>query len=167
MIYMAVPRLHTSKPFIELDPQTLKVSPFQASTIKGAAKYGRPVSLKEVKRIDLIICGSVAVNRQGARIGKGGGYSDLEYALLREENKVDDRTPIVTTIHPLQIVDMELPMTEHDIPLNALITPEEVITLKPQFPKPKGIYWDILPPEKIDAIPVLKERKKNKKMWQS
>lgn len=160
ILYMAVPRLHSPKPFIELDPKKLTTSPYNASSIKGAVKYGRPVSLDEVRRIDLIICGSVAVNRRGARIGKGGGYSDLEYALLREEKKVDERTPIVTTVHPLQILDTEMPMTEHDIPLNAIITPEEVITLKPQFPKPKGIYWDILPSEKIDTIPVLKARKK-------
>ncbi|MGH7774070.1 MAG: 5-formyltetrahydrofolate cyclo-ligase [Candidatus Binatia bacterium] len=159
IIYMAVPRLHAPKPFIELDPKKLKVSPFHASTIKGAAKHGRPISLEEVKKIDLIVCGSVAVNRNGARIGKGGGYSDLEYALLREEKKVDHQTPIVTTVHPLQIAHEELMMTEHDIPLNAIITPEQVITLKSHYQKPSGIYWHILPPEKIDAIPVLKARK--------
>jgi 5-formyltetrahydrofolate cyclo-ligase len=158
-LYMPVPRLGSPKPFIELDPKTLTTSPYKASSIKGAANYGRSVSLREVKRIDLIVCGSVVVNRKGARIGKGGGYSDLEYALLREEKKVDDRTPIVTTVHPLQLVDIELPMTEHDIPLNAIITPEEAKTIRPRFQKPTGIYWHILPPEKIDAIPVLKERK--------
>src|SRR5262245_58736277 len=77
VIYMAVPRLHSDKPFIELDPKKLMCSAYVASSIKGAAKYGRPVNLKEVQKIDLIVCGSVAVNRQGARVGKGGGYSDL------------------------------------------------------------------------------------------
>lgn len=159
-IYMAVPRLHDPKPFIELDPKKLKVLPFHASTIKGAAKYGRPVSFDEAREIDLIVCGSVAVNRSGARVGKGGGYSDLEYALLREAGKVTSQTPIVTTVHPLQIVSEEMPMTEHDIPLNAIVTSEEVIDLKPRYQKPKGIYWDLLPPEKIEAIPVLKARRR-------
>ncbi|MER3460903.1 MAG: hypothetical protein C4303_07295 [candidate division GAL15 bacterium] len=27
--------------------------------------------------VDLVVCGSVAVNPVGARVGKGGGYSDL------------------------------------------------------------------------------------------
>jgi len=56
-----------------------------------------------------------------------------------------------------------VPMTEHDIPLNAIITPQELIDIRPRYPKPKGIYWEILPPEKIDGIPVLKARKGTKR----
>lgn len=160
ILYMAVPRLSSEKPFIELDPKRLKCSAFAASTIKGAAKYGRAVSLREIRDIDLIVCGSVAVNAGGARLGKGGGYSDLEYALLREEGKVHAQTPIVSTAHPLQIVEEEIPMTEHDIPVDEVFTPTEAIKPAARYPKPEGIYWARLPQEKIDAIPVLKSRKK-------
>ena len=160
-VYMAVPRLRDERPFIELDPKRLKCSPYVASSIKGAGQYGRPVTLEEVKKIDLIVCGSVAVNRRGARVGKGGGYSDLEFALLTEENKINRHTPIVTSVHPLQIVDEEIPMTEHDIPLTAIVTPAEIIKPPFQVRRPKGIYWNMLPEEKIDAIPVLRRRRKN------
>jgi len=34
--------------------------------------------------LDAIVCGSVAVTRDGRRCGKGEGYSDLEFAILRE-----------------------------------------------------------------------------------
>ncbi|MBI2999757.1 MAG: 5-formyltetrahydrofolate cyclo-ligase [Deltaproteobacteria bacterium] len=163
ILYMAVPRLRSPKPFIELNPKRLKASAYGASSIKGAATYGRPASPDEMEKIDLIVCGSVAVNRRGARVGKGGGYSDLEYALLRESGKVTPETPIVTSVHALQVLDGELPMTEHDIPINAIITPQELIDIRPRYPKPKGIYWEILPPEKIDGIPVLKERKATKR----
>ncbi|HJU62750.1 MAG TPA: 5-formyltetrahydrofolate cyclo-ligase [Candidatus Binatia bacterium] len=160
VIYMAVPRLSSDKPFIELDPKKLKCSAYVASSIKGASKYGRPVNLKEVQKIDAIVCGSVAVNRQGGRVGKGGGYSDLEFALLTEEKKIGRNTLIVTSVHPLQIVNEPLPMTEHDIPLSAIVTPNEIIEITSPQPRPKGIYWQMLPPEKIAAIPVLKKRKK-------
>jgi 5-formyltetrahydrofolate cyclo-ligase len=158
IIYMAVPRLRDDKPFIELDPRKLKCSPYAASSIKGAAQYGRPVSLEKVKTIDLIVCGSVAVNRRGARVGKGGGYSDLEFALLTERRKISATTPILTTVHPLQIIDSDIPMTEHDIPLTAIITPEEIIEGLPVLKRPKGIYWKLLPVEKMDAIPILRAK---------
>jgi len=161
IIYMAVPRLRSEKPFIELDPQKLSCSPFVASSIKGADKYGRPVTLDEVKRIDLVVCGSVAVNRRGARIGKGGGFSDLEFALLTEEKKLGAKTPIVTSVHPLQIVDEDIPMTEHDIPLSAIVTPHEVIEVKAPWARPKGIYWRMLEQEKIAEIPLLLQRQRH------
>jgi len=158
ILYMAVPRLSNDKPFIELDPRRLECSPYVASSIKGAAKFGRPVSLEDVRRIDLIVCGSVAVNRGGARVGKGGGYSDLEFALLVEEKKISRDTPIATSVHPLQIINEDIPMTEHDIPLTAIVTPKEIIEAKSLYRRPRGIYWEILPPEKTDSIPVLQAR---------
>jgi len=158
IIYMAVPRLRSDQPFIELDPKKLKCSPYAASSIKGAGQFGRPVALDQVQKIDLVVCGSVAVNRRGARVGKGGGYSDLEFALLTERKLIGPKTPIVTSVHPLQIVDEEVPMTEHDIPLNAIVTPTEVIEIKPRFPRPRGIYWSMLPREKLADIPVLRNR---------
>jgi 5-formyltetrahydrofolate cyclo-ligase len=160
VIYMAVPRLASEKPFIELDPKKLKCSPFAASSIKGAAKFGRPVRLEELRNIDLVVCGSVAVNRRGARVGKGGGYSDLEFALLTEEKKIGPKTPIATSVHPLQVIDEEIPMTEHDIPLSVIVTPNEVIEVEAPYRRPRGIDWTILPQEKIDAIPVLKDRRR-------
>ena len=161
-VYMAVPRLRSDKPFIELDPKKLTCSPYAASSIKGAAQHGRPVTLKEMKRIDLVVCGSVAVNRRGARVGKGGGYSDLEFALLVEEKKIGRETAIVTSVHPLQIVAEQIPMTEHDIPLYAIVTPTELIEIKQRSSRPQGIYWKILPQEKIADIPVLAKRRDNR-----
>ena len=158
IVYMAVPRLRNQKPFIELDPAKLNCPAYTASSIQGAAKFGRLIGLDEIKKIELIICGSVAVNRRGARVGKGGGYSDLEFALLTENKKIAAKTPIVTSVHGLQMLDEDLPMTEHDIPLSAIVTPDGIIEVEPAFPRPRGIYWRMLPREKIEEIPLLKVR---------
>ena len=158
IVYMPVPRLRDDKPFVELDPKELSCSPYVASSIKGAAQYGRLVTLDQVRPIDLVVCGSVAVNRGGARVGKGGGYSDLEFALLMEARKLSARTPIVSSVHRLQVVEDEIPMLAHDIPLNTIITPEEIINVNRAAAKPKGIYWHMLGAEKLETVPILREK---------
>ena len=124
-IYMAVPRLRDEKCFVELDPSRLGKNRYAASSIKGAFEFGRQVTVRQMKPVDLILCGSVAVRRDGARIGKGGGYSDLEYAIAIELGLVTHETPIVTTVHPLQIVTARIPLEPHDIPVDFIITPEK------------------------------------------
>jgi 5-formyltetrahydrofolate cyclo-ligase len=96
------------------------------------------------------------VNRQGARIGKGGGYSDLELALLTEAGLIGDRTVIATTVHPLQVVHEELPETDHDFRLDLIVTPEESLSITGRSRhRPPGIIWDHLTRDQIAAIPVL------------
>lgn len=160
VVYMAVPRLRDEKPFLELDPSSLQHGDLRrASTIKGAFQLGRLVRIEQMQPIDLIVAGSVVVNKMGGRVGKGGGYSDLEYALTRSYELVGEDTPIVTTVHPLQILEDELPWREHDIPLDVVATPEEIIYTGHTIPGPEGIDWDLLPEDKLQAIPVLQQRR--------
>jgi 5-formyltetrahydrofolate cyclo-ligase len=160
IIYMAVPRLREEKCFVELDPARIGSHIYKASSIKGAFEYGRLVGPAEMRDVDLILCGSVAVRRDGARVGKGGGYSDLEYGLGRQAGKIIARTPIITSVHPIQIIDEEIELKAHDIPLDYIVTPGEIINCHTRLPRPRGIYWSYLDAEKIDAIPVLKRMSK-------
>jgi 5-formyltetrahydrofolate cyclo-ligase len=154
-VYMAVPRLRDLECFLELDPARLGTRALQAASIKGAERLGRPVRLEAMPPIDLIVCGSVAVNGKGARVGKGGGFSDLEYGLLAETGKVGPRTPIVTTIHPVQMVPQQIEMRTHDIPVDVVVTPDGPIPLRAAFPRPRGIYPEALDDRKIEEVPVL------------
>lgn len=155
-VYMAVPRLRNLKCFVELDPLRLGGKYRQASTIKGAFRWGRPVSPEEMEPVDLIVAGSVAVTRDGARLGKGGGYSDLEYAIAREFGLISSTTPVVTTVHALQLVSDDIEMTVHDVPLDYIVTPKEVIVTGHQYHKPAGIDWELLQEEKLKRIPILR-----------
>jgi len=162
MVYMAVPRLRELECFIELDPSRVGRNIKQAASIQGAFRFGRPVLPDDMRKIDLIVCGTVAVNLEGARIGKGGGYSDLEYGLAREAGLARQKTPIVTTVHDLQVLNDKLPVLAHDIPVDVIVTPTRVIQTHTQLPKPKGIYWDYLTNERIDEIPYLKQMRPSK-----
>jgi 5-formyltetrahydrofolate cyclo-ligase len=156
LVYMAVPRLAAERPFLLLDPDRLTGSPRRAASIRGAAEAGRPVRVGDVERVDLVVCGTVAVNGAGARIGKGGGYSDLEYALLAETGAVDDDTGIATTVHPLQVVRGRLPETAHDFRVDLVVTLDRVVRTGVRR-RPPGILWDHLDEERIAGIPALRE----------
>ncbi|WP_406391344.1 5-formyltetrahydrofolate cyclo-ligase [Streptomyces sp. NBC_00882] len=157
-VYMAVPRMASPEPFYLLDPKNLTLSPEEAAEKKGAAQVARRVGVEEVEPIDIVVCGSVAVNRSGARIGKGAGYSDLEVALLIEAGLVTESTVIVAPVHALQVIEDDIPETEHDFSVDYIVTPGEVIPC-PNRRRPRGLVWEDLTPEKIAAIPVLARRR--------
>jgi 5-formyltetrahydrofolate cyclo-ligase len=148
-LYMAVPRLAQDEPFVRVagDP-----------TIKRALAEGEPARVEDLGHVDLVVCGTVAVNRAGVRVGKGGGYSDLELGLLIEAGLVDDATTVVTTVHPLQLLDEELPETTHDFRVDIVVTPDDVLRTDARRGSP-GVIWEHLDDETIEAIPVLAARR--------
>jgi 5-formyltetrahydrofolate cyclo-ligase len=157
LVYMAVPRLADPFPFYVLDPTRLRAPLGRSVSSEGASTVAQKVGVDALRPVDVVICGSVAVNRDGVRIGKGGGYSDLEFALLVEAGLVGPETTLVTTVHSLQVVDGPLPETEHDFSVDLIVTPDEVIACGPPR-RPEGLLWDHLDAEKIASIPVLAAR---------
>ncbi len=158
-VYMAVPRLRKRKCFLELNPDHLADEQLhRASTIKGSSELGRPVEPGVMPSLDLVVAGSVAVDHAGGRIGKGGGYSDLEFALAWEAGLLAEGTPIVTTVHEIQVLAGPLPQEEHDLRLSMIVTPSEVIRCPGAGRGSAGILWELLSDEKIEAIPALRDR---------
>jgi 5-formyltetrahydrofolate cyclo-ligase len=157
IVYMAVPRLAEEDPFFLLDPAQLADKPRTASSIKGASRSARTVDVGELEPVDLVVTGCVAVDASGARLGKGGGFSDLELAVAAEAGLVDAHTVVVTTVHELQVLaEGVVPTTEHDIHVDVIVTPDRVL----RCPRPAGwrspeLRWDDLTEEKVAAIPLL------------
>jgi len=155
-VYMAVPRLETVEPFYLLDPQALgsDVDLSVAATGVGAARMAPRVGLQQMRPVDLIVCGSVAVDRRGVRIGKGAGYSDIEVALLSDAGLIPPETVIVTTVHDLQIVDEPIPDSPHDFRVHYIVTPTRIVHCPPS-PPPGGIDWQHVSADQLASIPVL------------
>lgn len=154
IVYMAVPRLRDPMPFLRLDPDTIDDID-RATTIDGSAEYGTPVDPESVEPIDGIVAGSVAVTPDGDRIGKGEGYSDLEYAILREFGSVSDETRTMTTVHELQLVTADVETDSHDVPIEIVAMPDRLARTEEISPKPVGIEWNAISAEQVEEIPIL------------
>lgn len=156
VLYMAVPRLAEPDPFVRLDPAAIDEAPRTATSIKGAQRQGQPVAVSDLEPVDLVVMGCVAVEPGGARLGKGGGFADLEFALAREAGLIDDRTVVATTVHPRQIVETgRIPVTGHDVPVDLVVTADDARWCDRAHPRPAGVRWKELTDEKIAAIPLL------------
>lgn len=159
VLLMPTPRL--SQGFLLLDRRRVAGSIAFASSIKGAFSLGEKVPLGQLPNIDLIVVGSVAVSRDGARIGKGEGYSELEYGILRECKLVNESTTIITTVHDAQVVE-HIPVEEHDISVDYIVTPTRVIKTERAHPRPEGIIWKKVNSEMLERMPILAELRKKR-----
>ena len=126
-LVMATPKLRQG--FLLINPNSLSSSQIrEGSTIHGAFKFGEQARLNEAK-VDLFVAGSVAVSVNGGRLGKGTGYSDKEYTLLKNAGTLSPKALVVTTVHDVQIVK-DIPKQEWDIPVDIIITPTRIIRVR-------------------------------------
>ncbi len=152
-LIMATPRLREG--FIVLDPTKIE-NIREVASIKGAFRHGQRADISKLK-VDLMVEGSVAVDLRGGRVGKGSGWGDIEHAILRELGAVDQRVPIATTVHDLQVLDLIIPMTHHDVPVDFIATPTRIIDTKTRYIRPQGIIWEELDESKIKDVQLLRE----------
>uniref|UniRef100_A0A1L8DZT6 Putative 5-formyltetrahydrofolate cyclo-ligase n=1 Tax=Nyssomyia neivai TaxID=330878 RepID=A0A1L8DZT6_9DIPT len=125
---------------------------------------GQEIPYDTDMKLDMIVIGSVAVDRDGRRIGKGNGYVDLDFALLVDCGVITNDTLIVTTVHDAQVSDnlqLEL-FKSYDVPVDMIVTPTEVIRVAKRLPRPKGIEWNLLSNRRLGIVPVLKVIKEKK-----
>ena len=119
-LVMATPRLREG--FILIKPERVRGLESYASTIKGAFKLGLKIKAESLPRVDLIVTGCVAVDLDGFRLGKGGGYGDREIQILRSRF---GPIPVVTTVHDFQVVD-RVPREPGDEKVDIIATPSRL-----------------------------------------
>ena len=152
-VYVPTPRLRGG--FKKLDPKRIPAEFLrEASSIAKGDRWAETVPLAELPRMDAIVCGSVAVTLDGRRCGKGEGYSDIEFAILRELGHPP--VPVATTVHDVQLVE-QLPAGPNDLPLSMIATPTRCVAVPNPPPAPDRIDWEGLGPEALEEMPVLQE----------
>lgn len=154
-VYVPTPGLAGA--FVLLDPARIPPDRYgEAASRATQARWAQPVALDELPVFDGIVAGSAAVTPDGRRCGKGAGYSDLEYAILRELGHPP--VPVATTVHDVQVV-AEFPVEPNDLPLALICTPTCTRLVQAPLPAPAGIDWRRLGSAQLAAMPVLAELK--------
>jgi 5-formyltetrahydrofolate cyclo-ligase len=134
-----------------------------AATLDGMERCGRTLpldALTAVGDIDLLVTGAMAVTRRGVHVGGGQAYLDLEWGILTELGLASEKTLVAAVVHPVQVVDAPLRPRRLDLPIDVVITPEEVLETGGEFPRPHGISWPALHPGLLETIAYLAEMEK-------
>ncbi len=101
----------------------------KAVTIKGMYQFGSQIRLNQIHSpLDMFCQGSVAIDRKGNRLGKGKGYGDREFFLLKQEGIIDKETLVVTLVHEVQIMENFSNLVRaQDVKVQIALTPSEII----------------------------------------
>ena len=78
---------------------------------------GPALGVDAVAGCDLLVVPALAVDRQGIRLGRGGGSYDRALARVRSD------VLTIALLHDGEVVDA-LPCDQHDVPVRAFATPE-------------------------------------------
>lgn len=129
----------------------------KCATRQGVAECSAHIELDDPIKIDLLVVGCVAVSPKGWRIGKGSGFSDLEYAMLVSNGAMSPSVPVVTVVHDSQVVDLPESLFDiHDVAVDYIVTPTRVIKCIGAKPRPASIIWSLLAPERLERLQILK-----------
>lgn len=156
ILLVPTPRLKAG--FIMVKPEWVpKGEERKAASLSHIKSYGKEIKLTEIPKIDLFFAGSVALHQDGRRVGKGEGYADREYAIIRELGNPD--IPVIGTIHSEQLTAADVPRDPYDLTVDYIATESGLITTNSPYPKPSGIQWELVSDEQMKEMPLLREIK--------
>ncbi|CAD6451607.1 245a40e3-53f0-4b2a-a0fd-cd281756bd9b [Sclerotinia trifoliorum] len=148
--------------FFILNPKEIPEQKWEvASYLDGMERYGRPVTLTEIRgegiRISLMVTGTGAINYKGLRFGKGHGFFDLEWGMLYSVGAVNKDTHTAALVHECQVLDEEFKGEQWDTGCQFVVTNKRVITVSGAAKPGYGIIWDKLQKGMMDDIESLRE----------
>ena len=85
---------------------------------------GNSLAENQLATIDAVIVPALLVDRRGFRLGQGGGSYDRA---LKELSIFSPHVWSVALVYDGEVTSSNLPIEAHDVPLNAVATPELVI----------------------------------------
>ena len=109
-----------------LDKQALRFNLYNQDSQWQDNRFGIPEPVNGQvlagQELDIVFMPLVGFDRQGGRLGMGGGFYDRTF-----EGKNPTQTPLLIGLaHDCQEVD-KLPIESWDIPLNGILTPTKII----------------------------------------
>lgn len=78
---------------------------------------GPSLPAEAVAQADALLIPALAVDREGRRLGQGGGWYDRMLPLRK------DGAQVFAMVHDDELIANPLPVAEHDVPVDAVITP--------------------------------------------
>lgn len=95
-------------------------------------KLGKVANFNELKRkVGIFSQGCVAVDLHGNRIGKGTGFGDKEFEILKKEEVLADKALFVVVAHDLQVFsDLSYLSEAHDVKADVILTPTKIIRIQ-------------------------------------
>ncbi len=149
--------------FLRLDPAEVPVDEASfAATLDGMNRFADRIELSAMESrfepFDAMVTGASFVTADGLRMGKGHGYFDLEWAMMREIDLADEDTEVVAMVHDVQVLDdvqgRDL-AADHDTVVDDIITPTRRIDIEDPPAKPEGLRWELLDREEVEEMPPL------------
>lgn len=156
-----VPTYGMRRGMVLLDPEHIHAPDRAfAATLDGLERFGRHLDLRALRSvggIDAVVTGAVAFTTGGIHVGNGTAYLDLEWAILATLELVSSATPVLGIAHKVQVVDVPLRAKPLDVTVDAIATPERLITTSAERSRPGGISWLRLTSTQLDDIAYLRE----------
>ena len=154
-LLMASPGLRRG--FIFLRPDQVAIRD-RVRAVRGpqAHKHGPVVKPAEGPRVDFMVTGAVAVDRDGRRLGSGKGLFDLAFLILLARDRIKADVKIAALVDATQVVD-GVPCDDGDVSIDLVVTPGETIIADGRPGRPAYIDWDRLSSKTVKRIPPLFE----------